>query len=355
MLRGAYFDGESTKPAKVEIKVTPLFLLVHLPGESEEVLKWEHDKIHIQEIPGSSKIAVNFGDFPYQSIEVEKEDLFDVVGVVNPLAPYLKSTQKRILSNTTKWLLSFLLVLVSIGLIIYFLLIPVATNIMVSLIPIETEIELGKKMAESMLAEEKIDKEKSELLNQFYKSIKTSSKYPIRISVVDSDIKNAFAIPGGQIVVYTGLLNEMKHYPELVALLGHEKAHVDERHSLRSMAKSLGLYIVVSLVVQDVNGVMAVILENASKLQQLSYSREFENEADDLGLELVLKNKVDPKGMVALFRHLKSDDGQTPPEFLSTHPDIDGRIRRLQDKLPELKYQVNEHRRMNEVWVLLKQ
>jgi beta-barrel assembly-enhancing protease len=354
MLQGVYFDGESTRPTKVEIKVTPLFVLVHLPGESEEVLKWEHDKIHTQEIPGSTKIAVNFGDFPYQSIEVEKEDLFDVVGVINPLAPYLKASGKKVLSNTTRWLLSFLAIVVSMVLLVYFLLIPLATNIMVSLIPIQTEIELGKKMSESMLAAEKVDAEKSELLNRFYKSIKTTSKYPIRVSVVDSNVKNAFAVPGGQIVVYTGLLNEMKDYSELVALLGHEKAHVEERHSLQSLAKSLGLYVVISLIIQDVNGVMGVILENASNLQQLSYSREFENEADELGLELVLKNKVDPKGMIALFKHLKSDDSTTPPEFLSTHPDVGNRIKRLEEKLPELRYDIQQHPKMEEIWGLVK-
>jgi predicted Zn-dependent protease len=99
---------------------------------------------------------------------------------------------------------------------------------------------------------------------------------------------------------------------------------------------------------------MGVILENASNLQQLSYSREFENEADELGLELVLKNKVDPKGMIALFKHLKSDDSTTPPEFLSTHPDVGNRIKRLEEKLPELRYDIQQHPKMEEIWGLVK-
>jgi beta-barrel assembly-enhancing protease len=354
MLQGVYFDGESNKPIKVEIKVTPLFVLIDLPGE--EVLKWEHDKIHTQEIPGSLKIAVNFGDYPYQSLEVNKEDLFEVVRQINPLAPYLIGSGRKILSNTTRWLLAFLFVVASAILLVYFLLIPLATQLMVKMIPIETEIDLGKKMSESMLAGEKIDSEKTALLNEFYKSIKTSSKYPVRVSVVDSKIKNAFAVPGGQIVVYTGLLKEMKDYSELVALLGHEKAHVEERHSLQSMAKSLGLYIVISLIAQDVNGVMAVIIDNASNLQQLSYSRDFEKEADELGLKLIIQNKIDPKGMIALFKRLQTDDRSLKtPEFLSTHPDVENRIDVLNEKIPELQYEVMPHPKMEEIWARVKE
>jgi beta-barrel assembly-enhancing protease len=356
MLHGVYFDGLSSKPHKAEIRATDLYIIIDLIEEEKiRTVKWVHENVHTADIPGSSKVSVNYGEYPHQSIEVNANDFFALIKSVYPAAHYIKTPNNFFLSKGSKWLIGFGITFIAAIVMFYFFLLPLAANLVVSLIPIDTEISLGKQMSEGMLASEKVDDEKTKAINAFYKNLKTKSNYPIHITVVDSEVKNAFAVPGGQIVVYTGLLNEMEDYSELVALLGHEKAHVEERHSLQMLAKSLGLYIVVSLVFQDINGIMAVLVDNASSLQQLSYNRNLESEADEIGLKLVMENKVDPKGMVELFNHLKSNEGDySIPEFLSTHPNLDNRINSLKEKLPELKYEIIPNPNLKAQWEKLK-
>jgi beta-barrel assembly-enhancing protease len=352
MLHGIYFNGQSSKPYKAEITITDLYILIHILDDDErQTIQWEHEEVHTTDISGSNKVSVKYGEFPYQSIELDAADFFSTVKEVYPAAHYIRTPQNFFLGKSSKILFGIGIAFLAIIAIYYFFLLPLAAKAIVGVIPIDTEIDLGKKMSEGILEGEKVDPVRTASINRFYKNLKTGSKYPIRISVVQSDVKNAFAIPGGQIVVYTGLLNEMNDYSELVALLGHEKAHVEERHSLQMLTKSLGLYIVASLVFQDVNGITAVLVDNASSLQQLSYNRAFESEADDLALQLIVENDVDPKGMSALFSHLKADEEvMSVPEFLSTHPNLNNRIEVLKEKLPQLKYQVTRHPLLEAEW-----
>ena len=73
----------------------------------------------------------------------------------------------------------------------------------------------------------------------------------------------------------------MKSYDQLVALLGHEVSHVNNRHSIKILTRNLAGYMMISLVFSDLNGIMSVLAENAQQLRSLSYSREFEEEADE--------------------------------------------------------------------------
>ena len=87
-------------------------------------------------------------------------------------------------------------------------------------------------MYQSMMQGETIDKERTKLLQEFARSMQLSNNYPIKLTVVKNKEVNAYAIPGGNIVVYSGILKAMRSPDELAALLGHETAHINERHSL---------------------------------------------------------------------------------------------------------------------------
>ncbi|WP_446914219.1 M48 family metalloprotease, partial [Klebsiella pneumoniae] len=82
---------------------------------------------------------------------------------------------------------------------------------------------------------------------------------------------NAFAVPGGFIVVHDAILDEMEHHEELAGLLGHEIGHVQLRHSTKAIARSLSYYMLLSLLFGDVSGIAAVIVDNASTLNNLEY------------------------------------------------------------------------------------
>lgn len=146
---------------------------------------------------------------------------------------------------------------------------------------------------------------------------------------------NAFALPGGKIGVYTGLLKVAKTQDQLAAVLGHEVAHVIAGHSSErvseSMATELGLG-----VVQASTGVDAQMLGIAANvLLLLPHSRTHESEADLLGMDYMAKAGFDPRASIALWENMRAaSGGQKPPELLSTHPSDDTRIRLLQERLP---------------------
>lgn len=230
------------------------------------------------------------------------------------------------LSNGQKVaILTAVVIAVIIGL--YMLFMNLVPAIGLKLISKEKEIALGNQMFESAV-ENMADERKSEAIQHFAGALKLSNDYPVKVHVIISDEINAFAVPGGNIVVYTGLLNRMDNYDELVALLGHEVSHINERHSLKNILKSVSSTVFLSVLTGDASALGGTLLLNADKLRGLSYSRSLEREADLKGLEIMMQNNVDVYGMLRMFERLKEADKKhgAMPEILSTHPLTDARI-----------------------------
>jgi predicted Zn-dependent protease len=205
------------------------------------------------------------------------------------------------------------------------------------------EQEMGQALKKNLVEESTIDRAKTIKINKFYSQLKTGSDYQFNITVVNSDVTNAFALPGGEIVVYSSLLNKIQTPHELAALLGHESGHIEKRHTLRLILKSLSNYLIISAIFGDVSGIMAVIIENASMIETLSYNRSVEEESDNYGFDIMIKNNLDPNGMISLFEHLKTEDPSTgkQPEFLMTHPKLENRIEEVQKRIRNTKYTVS--------------
>jgi predicted Zn-dependent protease len=158
---------------------------------------------------------------------------------------------------------------------------------------------------------------------------------PWQVRVFDSKEINAFALPGGHIGVYTGLLRIATTQDELAAVIGHEVSHViahhaNERYS-QQMAASLG-----AAVVSVATGVDPNAAGEAANLALLvgGFTREQETEADLLGLDLMSRAGFDPRAAVELWRKMENAGGKQPPELLSTHPSDAHRITRLEQRLP---------------------
>lgn len=149
--------------------------------------------------------------------------------------------------------------------------------------------------------------------------------------VVESKEINAFALPGGPVFFYTGILDRMKTEDEVAGVLGHEITHVTREHwaySVRDQQKKQGL-----LALGAIFGAPSTILQGAallSSMTDLKFSRGHESQADDQGFTLMSKTGYNPSGMVEVFRMLASLGGRGGPEFLSTHPDPGNRVKKLQ-------------------------
>ena len=159
-----------------------------------------------------------------------------------------------------------------------------------------------------------------------------STPYQIRITVVKDEVVNAFALPGGRIVVYDALLKQLNTYPELAALLSHEFIHVNNKHATRSIFRRLGSKVFLGLLFGRFGSVTAVLVDHADNIKSLSYSRKLEKEADMEGLDILVQRKIDPAGFVDLFNRLeKAVPSGKQPEILASHPNISRRIEYIRE------------------------
>lgn len=164
------------------------------------------------------------------------------------------------------------------------------------------------------------------------------------VKVFEDEQANAFALPGYKIGVYTGLLKYAKNQDQLAAVMGHEVAHVIANHSNErvssQMATQTGMDIASAILggTQDNNSamIMAGLGLGVQYGITLPYSRSHESEADLIGLQLMAEAGFNPEESVPLWVNM-SQAGSAPPEFMSTHPSSDTRIKQLKERIPKVK------------------
>ena len=237
-------------------------------------------------------------------------------------------------SSGKEWIRNGLLLLgiLAVLYLLYMLIVPWMSQKLASRVSIKTEKQLGDAVFDAMGLSAQEDKSKSFVLNQFFEVMDVPTAYNINITVVNDEVVNAFALPGGRIVVYSALLKEITSYPELAALLSHEFTHVNNKHSTKSIFRRLGSKVFLGLLFGRFGTVTSVVVNHADNLKSLKYSRSLEKEADMDGLDILTKRNIDPNGFVDLFHHLKeAGPANNMPEFLGSHPDVGKRIAYIQE------------------------
>ncbi|MFT3780713.1 MAG: M48 family metallopeptidase [Nibricoccus sp.] len=164
--------------------------------------------------------------------------------------------------------------------------------------------------------------------------------------VFESDQINAFALPGGKVGVYTGLLKLAKSDDELACVMGHEIAHVTSRHGAERTSQNYavagaGIIAALAMEAKDVdpakrNMVLAAYGVGTTGLIILPFSRTHESEADSIGLRFAAGAGYDPRAAVTFWQRMSAANrGAKPPEWLSTHPSDETRIKNLQALAPQ--------------------
>jgi predicted Zn-dependent protease len=217
-----------------------------------------------------------------------------------------------------------------IGLLIalYLVFVPYLSERLAIKLPKKHEVSMGDQLFHLIVDTSKKDVEKTALLNEYFKTLEINTEYPIRITVLNDATVNAFAVMGGHIVVYNGILQKLNSHEELAALLSHEFTHVNNKHSTRAIFRALGSKVFLSLLLGRIGNLSSVVLDNADRFNGMNYSRKLEKEADINGLELLNNRKINTNGFIDLFTHLKeASGGKDISELLSSHPDIEKRIK----------------------------
>ncbi len=159
------------------------------------------------------------------------------------------------------------------------------------------------------------------------------------VNVISSDQINAFCMPGGKIMVYTGLAKQLAlSDDELAVVLGHEMSHALREHSREQVSQALAAQAAIGLgaaLFGLEQGSADVAAVGYQALVATRFSRTDENEADRMGLELMARGGYDPRAGVSLWQKMiKAKSGSQPPEFLSSHPTDASRVQAIQSLLP---------------------
>jgi Zn-dependent protease with chaperone function len=333
--QSVYYSGAQNRSEAAQTTISVQGLSIetqsgeHIHWKHEEIIRLEQVHLHYQFKYGKT--------FPFDTLRTDDEKVVAHIRRIRPDLNYIDAPAKLRHNRSFRTIaLVLLLIVLAIGGFLFWF-IPYLTTKVIDYIPRDQEISIGRQLKQAYLAQEHIDSGNTVLVNKFYHQLNLPTDYPIHITVVKSDVVNAFALPGGEIVIYTALLDKMNKYPELVALIGHEVGHVQHRHSLKDLVKNTSGFLILSWVFQDFGSLSTLLTERVNQLSQLSYSRDAETESDVFGFEVLQNNKCDTEGMVALFETLQeaSEGTSKAPEFLQTHPDIENRIahvRMLQEK-----------------------
>jgi len=160
------------------------------------------------------------------------------------------------------------------------------------------------------------------------------------INTLNTKEMNAYAMPGGKIMVYSGLVDRLKLTDaELAAVIGHEISHALREHTRERVSRAYAQQLALTgLAVATGAGQGTLDLANtiASVTFELPHSREQESEADIMGLELMARAGYDPNAAVNVWKKMIAAEKSSPPEFLSTHPAPGNRIAELQAAVPKV-------------------
>lgn len=203
-------------------------------------------------------------------------------------------------------------------------------------IPVAWEVQLGRSMLPHLAPTDQVcsnprRQEEIDAITARLIATVPRSPYTFRVIVVNRPDVNALAAPGGQIVLFRGLVEHTRTPEELAGVLAHEIQHVLLHHSTRALIQHASTGLLIAALTGDMTGPLAYGLETARVLGQLQYSRRAEAEADSEGMKMLLAARVDPRGMVDFLSGLLTAERapRTVLKYLSTHPSTSDRVEQL--------------------------
>jgi Zn-dependent protease with chaperone function len=344
MMRGYYYDGKSSARCQV---------IIERDGPQ---LKVRGDGV-ILEFPIASILITSRGGGVQRSLRLPNGGLCELMGDADP---YLMSDLKcegKIHRLLERWensipfaLLALVLTLTVIVSFIRYGIPAIAKHVAVA-VPAESEVVLGREslsfldrylMKPTVLPEEK-QLEVKELFDDLKRKLPEASGYRIELRSAESIGANAFALPGGAIVVTDAMVQLAKGKNELEGVLAHEAAHEHSRHALRQVLQSTGTGLLIAALTGDITSITSLSATLPTALIDAGYSRDFEYEADDAAVEYLKKSGINPKVYADTLARLQAEHDKrsgekgtvrrwSPLELFSTHPETPDRIKRVMSK-----------------------
>ncbi len=332
-LEGYYMDGRTAERHRVRVRLTRAGL--HILLENGDVLTWPLEEIRQPgNYFGDDQIRLERGGDTPEVLLVHGGLFLKTANAVWPAS----KRRFRAPGRRRKWALAVLLSAAGAAAVLcglYFWGIPALASFLAPRIPVAWEEQLGQSVIRQLAPPERQCRDIAragkveEILANLTSSV-PQSPYSFRVIVVNDPSVNALAVPGGTIVVFRGLLDKTGSAEALAGVLAHEVQHIQRRHATQALLQQLSMKVLIAAVVGDAKG-LSYGLEGARILGMLRYSRQYEDEADAEAIRLLVASGIDPRGLATFFEAVQADRAASLkiPAYLSTHPDMEGRIQRL--------------------------
>jgi beta-barrel assembly-enhancing protease len=220
-------------------------------------------------------------------------------------------------------------------------------RVLVSRIPPKFEQDLGDKFfaelqqEETFIQDTKLQAKLDLAITPLLSSLPTN-QIQFRFHIVEMPIANAFALPGGHVVVTTGLLKLVDRPEELAGAVAHEIAHVTQKHMFRQVISAMGPALLFQLFLGNQGGLVGALGAGSQILMTQSFSQEYELEADAVGWNYLVAAHIDPRGLTDMLRKLKAEEDKDRLSDMEiaafrSHPTTQKRILRLEAKWKKLK------------------
>lgn len=333
--RSAYYlDGHTATRHRVTLATTPATLHIVMPDGSTK--QWPYAEIRqTQGTHQGEPVRLEFGPEPAEAIVCSTAALLkDIHEAAPSLARHFHNPNRR--HARIGWTLCATIGVALMVVGLYRWGIPSAAAAVTPYVPVAWEKSLGQQVVAHLApeAQQCRDPERLKKLDQIVQTLvatRPTSPYRITLSVVDAPTVNAFAAPGGQVVLLRGLLERTASPEQLAGVLAHELQHVYQRHTTTAILEQVTTTFLLTAVSSDMSGGLAWGLEGAHTMGSLHYSRTHETEADIEGLRMIQAAHLDPAAMIAFYETMENgaQDHAGPPDFLSTHPDMGERLATL--------------------------
>jgi Zn-dependent protease with chaperone function len=335
---GTYFDGRVAERHPVTVTLTAASLRIEwVDGKT---ILWSYGEIRqVQGArPGEPARLERGGDEP----EVLVVDDPGILQAVREVAPHYRNRftdASRRRTRTRAVVAGVTAAVVAAG-AVYLWIIPLLAARVAARLPVTWEESLGRRVVAEMVDSAAICPHPAVLDRLVARLAATANgRYAFRVTVVGDSIVNAFAAPGGSVVVYRGLLELAETPEELAGVLAHEMQHVVLQHGTRAVLREIPVRLMVAAATANA-GLAGHITGAAATLGSLRYGRQAEEEADREGMRMLQAAQVDPRGMLTFFGRMQERVGDVPrmAAYLSTHPRTEARIRRLEGFVAEASY-----------------
>jgi len=326
---GFYYDGRTARREAVTVTIGAGGLDIRRSDGS--TIHWPFDGVRqTQGAFAGEQLRIEFGTDPVEALLVDRHGLPDAIRLVAPVA-FARFQPRRNTAKVVGWSIAALGVFAGS----YAWGAPLLADWMTPKVPVAWEASLGRAVVDRLAPRDRVCRDSAALADlrlmvDRLRAALPSSPYEFRVFVVRDSAVNAFAAPGGFVVVNSGLLAATKTPEQLAGVLAHEIQHVVHRHSTRAIIREAPLRLALSAL--SGGSGLEIAVGVAGTLGALRYRRADEAEADRDGIRLLEAGRVDPSGMVAFMRTLESgrEDAPRLVSYLSSHPHTADRVAALE-------------------------